>query len=29
MVSVRDFPASEMKEFEDAFAYELKVWEEL
>ncbi len=29
MVSVRDFPAEEMVEFEEEFAFEQQVWEEL
>lgn len=29
MVSVRDFPIAEMAEFEDEFAFEQRVWEEL
>ena len=29
MVSVRDFPIAEMAEFEDEFAFEQRVWEEI
>lgn len=29
MVSIRDFPSEEMAEFEDEFAFEQRVWEEI
>ncbi len=29
MVSIRDFPKAEMAEFEDEFAFEQRVWEEI